>query len=522
MKIVSPKVMRSLDEQTIRAGTAGRVLMARAGRGLAKAVKDWARHAELDLPDVLFVAGKGNNGGDAFVAARILYEEGWGVKVMLAASGSEVKGDAAEALTAMVSAGLDLVECPEEQDWTNEAQEWGAVDLVVDALLGTGASGPPTGTVAAAIRRINQLQTQAWVLSVDVPSGLDGDTGRVEEPCVRADLTVTMGLPKRGLLKESALEVRGGLEAVDIGLDAAGVESALGEDGLEWNAPVELARMMPRRLRRSHKGSYGRVLVVGGCRGMSGAPAMAARGALHAGTGLVTVLTPSEITGDVASHAPELMVAAGPTNAEGILSAEVWENWRSRIKEFDALVVGPGMGQHPDVLALLRHLLRESEVPMVLDADALNALKGQPHFLDRARAPIALTPHPGEMARLFNQSVEDIQSDRAGAAAAGAECAHVTVVLKGADTVIAAPEGPVFINTSGNPGMASGGTGDVLAGMLGGLAAQGHSLLDAARLAVYLHGKAGDLAALRKTQTAMTASSLLDALPEAIRTLQLR
>lgn len=522
MKIVSPEVMRRLDEQTIQAGTSGRELMMRAGRGLADAVRDWARLAGLDSPRVLFAAGKGNNGGDAFVAARDLFEGGWSVRVVLASTRSEVKGDAAEAMQAMIASGLDLVECPGEEGWTEDAHAWGSVNLVVDALLGTGASGPPTGAVAAAIRRIHQLQSQAWVVSVDVPSGLNGDTGQVEEPCVQADVTITMGLPKRGLLMEPALDVRGGLDAVEIGLDAASVDAAEGEKGVEWNAPLELARMIPKRPRRSHKGSFGRVLVIGGSRGMSGAPAMAALGALRAGAGLVTVLTPSEIAGQVASQAPELMVAAGPTNREGGLSAHIWEDWRSRINGFDALVIGPGMGRHSDVLTLLRQMFREAKVPVVLDADALNALEGQPHWLSRSGAPIAITPHPGEMARLFGQPVDQIQSDRVGVATAAATFAQVTVVLKGADTVIAPPEGPAFINTSGNPGMASGGTGDVLAGMLGGLAAQGLSFLEASRLAVYLHGKAGDIAALRNSQMAMTATSLLDALPAAIHTLQLR
>jgi NAD(P)H-hydrate epimerase len=522
MKIVSPQVMRQLDEQTIQAGIRGRELMARAGSGLAGALRDWARYAELAAPEVLVAAGKGNNGGDAFVAARKLFEEGWSVQVLLAAKRNEVKGDAADAMQAMIASGLDLTECPGEENWAAGAQEGVSVNLVVDALLGTGASGPPAGAVAAAICRINQLQSRAWVVSVDVPSGLNGDTGQVEEPCVRADLTLTMGLPKRGLLTEPALEVRGGLELVDIGLDAASVDAAEAMDGVEWNAPLELARMIPKRPRCSHKGNFGRVLVIGGSRGMPGAPAMAALGALHAGAGLITVLTPSEIAGQVSSRAPELMVAGGPANDEGGLSVEVWQEWRSRIKGFDALVIGPGMGGHPDVSALLRQILREGEAPMVLDADALNALKGQLHWLDRTPAPIAITPHPGEMARLFGLPVDQIQSDRVGMATEAAKRADATVVLKGADTVIAPSEGPVFINTSGNPGMASGGTGDVLAGMLGGLAAQGLSFLEASRLAVYLHGKAGDIAALRHSQMAMTASSLLDALPAAVRTLQLR
>ena len=485
-------------------------------------IRRFADQAALDMPQVLFVAGKGNNGGDAFVSARELFQDGWAVQVMLAAKRSDVHGDAAEALEAMVASGLDVVECPDAGDWDDAAHPLSSVDVVVDALLGTGASGAPSGTVAAAIGRIQSLQSQAWIISVDIPSGLNGDSGQIEQPCVAADLTVTMGLPKRGLILGDAMDVRGSLECVDLGFSSERVTVAKGEDDLEWNAPGELAARIPVRARRAHKGDCGRVLVIGGSVGLSGAPALCAMGAVRAGAGLVTVLTPKEIAGEVAAHAPEVMVASGPANDEGGLSVDAWSVWRNRVDDFNAIVVGPGMGRHPDVLMFLRQLIRESEVPMILDADALNAFQGQPHWLDRARGPIAVTPHPGEMARLFGQSVEQIQSDRVGLATAAAKFSGITVVLKGADTVVAQPDGSVYINTSGNPGMASGGTGDVLAGMMAGLVAQGLDVLDAARLAVYLHGKAGDIASYRESQMAMTAPSLLNALPDALHTLRLR
>jgi NAD(P)H-hydrate epimerase len=422
----------------------------------------------------------------------------------------------------MKKAGITLRELPTKEDWDEAAKEKGWADIVVDGVLGTGGQGPARGPAVGAIQYINAQSGEALVVAVDIPSGLDGDTGAAGGAVVRADVTVAIGLPKRGLLEPAALDYVGCLEVVDIGIPA----DFIGQMDLEPDRELihwsDLKPLFPPRARAAHKGDFGHVLLMGGARGYSGAIALAARAALRSGVGLVTVLTPAGVAPVVAGASLESMVMAGAETGIGSLSAENWAEWRTRADSFDALLVGPGLTRHADSLSLVRNIIRECGVPFVLDADALSVLEGQPHWIERAKCPAVITPHPGEMARLFTQEVAEVQRDRCGVALAASRFTRATVVLKGAGTVVAQDGKPVHINMTGNPGMATGGSGDVLAGLLAGLLAQRLQPFDAARAAVYLHGRAGDMAAWRKSQAGIVAGDLVEELPYAFRDLTLR
>lgn len=522
MKLVSTEQMRELDRRTIEEfGTAGEVLMDRAGQGVAEIVRRTAEVAGFVNPLIHLFAGRGNNGGDAFAAARYLKDMGLAVEVWLAGAANEVQGDALKHLSRMKDAGVTLQELPTKEDWDAEEGRSGAA-VLVDGILGTGSSGPARGPAVGAIQYINDHAEDALVVAIDVPSGLNADTGVAEGDAVLADITATMGLPKAGLVEPSALDYVGTVEVVDIGIPEDYVAEATSAADREMVYLTDLRPLFPRRRRASHKGDYGHVLLIGGARGYTGAIAMAARAATRSGVGLVTAVVPQGIAPVVASASLETMVVAAAETTEGALSADLWGEWRNRIDDFDALLIGPGLGRSADVLMLVRSIIRDSVVPLVLDADAISVLEGQAHWVERAKCPVVITPHPGELGRLFAQEVGEIQQDRCGVALAAAKYTRATVILKGAGTVIAHEGKPVCINMTGNPGMATGGSGDVLAGLLVGLLGQKLEPFDAARAAAYLHGRAGDTAAWRKSQCGIVACDLIDEIPYVFREVSLR
>lgn len=523
MRIVTTAQMKELDRRTIEeAGTKGEVLMDRAGQGVADMVRRLTEVAGFTNPLVHLLAGRGNNGGDAFAAARHLKDMDIDVEVWLAGAANEVKGDALKHLSRMKSEDIPFEELPTKEDWDEAIRFPLGADILVDGILGTGSTGPARGPAVGAIEYLNSQSRQSLVVAIDLPSGLDGDTGTAEGEVVQADATVTMGLPKRGLLEPSALEYVGCLEVTDIGIPPEYVEQLAAESDRELIYVTDLKPLFRRRPRASHKGHYGHVLLIGGARGYAGAIALAARAAMRSGAGLVTVLTPESVAGVVAGASLESMVIGTRETEIGSLSAEVWTEWKNRIDDYDAVLVGPGLTRHEQSLALVRHVIRDCDAPLVLDADAISVLEGQPNWVERARAPTVITPHPGELARLFSQSVEEVQKDRCGVALAAARFTRATVVLKGAGTVVAKDGKPLGINLSGNPGMATGGSGDVLAGLLVGLLGQKLDPFDAARAAVYIHGRAGDNAAWRKSQAGIVAGDLVDEIPFVFRDLTLR
>ncbi len=491
--LLTAEEMRGREAEAERAGVSARELMERAGRALADEA------LRLAAPEGRFavLCGPGNNGGDGLVAARHLALAGRQVAVVLLAEPSALKAESQanlEALTAMggsLAGGL--------QDFTPRRG-----DLAVDALLGTGLNRAPEGALADAIHSLWKWRAVGVrVLAADIPSGLASDTGVPFRPAVQADATVAFGALKVGEALEPGASLCGDVSVADIGLapEDSPVMLLEEEDARGW---------LPERRPDSHKGTYGHLLVIAGSRGKSGAAALAGLAALRSGVGLCTVATPDDALSDVLTHAPELMGVGlddekplGPMHLERLL--EVAEGK-------DVLLLGPGIARGKKTHQLIAELLERFPGPVVLDADGLNALSGRLDVLRSAQGPLVLTPHPGEMARLSGLSVAEIQADRVTVARDFARAHRVVLVLKGARTVVALPDGRARVNPTGNPGMATGGAGDVLSGVCGALLAQGLAPADAASVAVYAHGLAGDLEEEWRGQLGLVASDLLSGL----------
>jgi len=507
--------MRRVDQRAVRElGIPGATLMENAGRGAAERIVATLPSLGLGRRGVrvVIVCGKGGNGGDGFVVARHLKRAGHRVQVFLVAVPDELRGDAAGKYRELAPRGIRVHVLG---DAAPLARALGDAELVVDALLGTGARGVPGPAIARAIGLINNAGRP--VVALDAPSGLPADGEPPEGPVVRAALTTTFAGVKRGLVVGQGPDHAGRVEVVDIGVPAD--EVARGIDTFVLEA-ADVAAHFPPRARDGHKGDYGHLLLVAGSVGKTGAAALAARAAMRAGAGLVTVATAAAAQPAVAALLLEAMSEPLPQTEAGSVALKARERLNDLVQRRDALAVGPGLGLDEDTQALARALVFESERPCVVDADALSALAG--HLARLAGAPAArcLTPHPGEMARMLGVSIADVQRDRIRTVRQFATEWAVYVVLKGAVSVIGAPDGTVLLNPTGNPGMASGGTGDVLTGVLGAFLARGLAPADALASAVYLHGLAGDIAAARQGQESLIASDVIDALPAAFATLR--
>lgn len=509
LPVFTAEEMRRLDRRAVEElGLPGGVLMEHAGRGAAEAIRAWlAARGRRRGARVVLLCGKGGNGGDGFVAARWLARHGMRPSVWLAAPPEEVGGDAGRKLTALRHAGIRPRRVEDE---AAVAADLARADVVVDALLGTGARGAPEGVVARLIELINASGRP--VVALDIPSGLPADGGAPPGAAVRAALTVTFAGLKRGLVTEPGRSWAGRVQVVDIGLPAAEVSRGIRTFLLE---AADVARLLPPRAADTHKGHYGHLLIVAGSLGKTGAAALAARAAMRSGAGLVTVATAASQQPVVASLVLEAMTESLPETPARSVGAKALETIAELAARRDAVALGPGLGLDPETQAVAREVVRAIRRPMVVDADALTALATHLDVLAAAPAPRCLTPHPGEMARLLGTSTAEIQRDRLAAARTTAARTGAWVVLKGAVSVIADPGGDVFLNPTGNPGMASGGTGDVLTGMVGAFLARGFEPSAALQAAVYLHGRAGDLAAARLGQEALIASDLIETLPAA-------
>jgi ADP-dependent NAD(P)H-hydrate dehydratase / NAD(P)H-hydrate epimerase len=488
--LLTAEEMRACEAEAGLAGISTRELMERAGRALAD------RALQMGAPEGRFavLCGPGNNGGDGLVAARHLAQGGRQVLVVLLADTKGLKGDSRANLDALNKMGGSAAGALE--DFAP-----GPGDVAIDALLGTGLNRAPEGALADAIHALWKWRAVGVrVLSADLPSGLASDTGVAFRPAVQADATVAFGALKVGEALEPGASLCGEVELADIGLapDDAPVVLLEEEDVRGW---------LPQRRPDSHKGTYGHLLVIAGSRGKSGAAALAGLGALRSGVGLCTVATPDNALSDVLGHAPELMGLGLDDNKPlGLLHLDAL---LEAAEGKDALVLGPGIARGKKTHQLIAHLLERFPGPVVLDADALNALAGRLEVLRAAQGPLVLTPHPGEMARLSGLSVAEIQSNRVAVARDFARAHRVVLVLKGARTVVALPDGRARINPTGNPGMATGGSGDVLSGICGALLAQGLAPADAASTAVYAHGLAGDLEQEWRGDLGLIASDLL-------------
>ena len=507
--------MRSLDQRAMgELRIPGATLMENAGRGAAERIL--AALPTLGLPRrrvrVVILSGKGGNGGDGFVVARWLKRAGHRVQVFLLAAPGDLRGDPALKYHELARAGVRVQVAGDEATLAGALAD---ADLVVDALLGTGARGAPAPALSRAIELINAAGRP--VVALDIPSGLSADGAAPEGPVVRAALTPTFAGIKRGLLVGRGPEVAGRVEVVDIGVPPAEVSRGIDTFLIE---AADVARHFPSRPRESHKGSYGHVLLVAGSIGKTGAAALAARAAMRSGAGLVTVATAASAQPVVASLLLEAMSEPLPETGVGSVSLKARERIGELLETRDALALGPGLGLDEDTQALARALVVESRRPCVVDADALSALVGHLERLRDAPAARCLTPHPGEMARMLGVSVAEVQRDRIATARRFATAFAAHVVLKGATSVIATPDGTVLLNPTGNPGMASGGTGDVLTGVLGAFLARGLAPADALASAVYLHGLAGDIAAARQGEESLIAGDVIDALPAAFASLR--
>jgi len=520
MKILTAEQMREADRLTTeRYGVASLQLMENAGAAVADYL--WTTCPSLPTSEVIVLCGKGNNGGDGFVVARRLRERGASPRVFLFADPSTLRGDAAINLKSWQEEKGELCVVTGKAEWDSACDAVAYGEIIVDALLGTGLKGPVEGLLAIVIEDVNKLAhgKRPFVLSVDMPSGLPSGAEDYGGPVIRADATVTFTAPKVGQLFAPRADCVGKLVVRQIGTPPALLES---DPSLKshWLEPLEFRELPLARKRDAHKGSFGHALIVAGSVGKSGAAVLAGRAALRVGAGLVTVATPVDVQPIVASGMPELMTV--PLVATEVGSAGMGNLDYGRFEELtrdkSALAMGPGLSQNHETQQFIRDALQKISLPLILDADGLNAFAGQPDELGSRKTPLlALTPHPGEMARLLGVTAQDVQARRLDIALETAARWNAYVILKGFHTILATPDGRSFVNTTGNPGMATAGTGDVLTGMLAGLTAE----LGTERweyvlgLGVYLHGLAGDLAAARVGEAPLVASDVIESLPEA-------
>ncbi|MDR3566047.1 MAG: NAD(P)H-hydrate dehydratase [Negativicutes bacterium] len=514
MKVATAAEMREIDRKAIfECGMPGAALMESAGGEVAWKVGELLGGAAGKR--VVIFAGRGNNGGDGFVVARRLANQGAKIKLFLLGTKEAVAGDARIYLDVLLNTGTEIMELTSERDWDKVKIAIAFADCLVDALVGTGFHGEADGELAELITIINSAEK--LVVAMDVPSGIDADTGQVRGVAIKASHTVTFALAKPGLLFQPGAHHAGVVAVADIGIPA----SVLASSDIRQNMITAgmVRQVLPVRQPWAHKGSCGRVLVVAGSQGFTGAAALAANAAVRAGAGLVTLGVAASLQPIMAGKLTEVMTRPLPETAWGALGLDAAPYIQKLVETCDVLAMGPGLGRDEEAAEVVRETVRSACCPLVLDADALNALVGNTEILLESEALAVLTPHPGELARLTGLGVDIINADRLTAARDAAGEWGCIVVLKGPGTVVAFPDGEVFINTTGNAGMATGGTGDVLTGVITALIAQGLSSHDAAVAGVYIHGLAGDIAA-RQGIVGMSAGDLLQAIPAAIHSLQ--
>jgi hydroxyethylthiazole kinase-like uncharacterized protein yjeF len=514
MRILNTAQMREADRFTIEdIGIPSLVLMENAGRQVVAAME--VAYEEQLNGRVAVLCGRGSNGGDGFVVARTLLQRGIDAVVFVLGSLADVRGDARTNLDILGRLGATVVEINDEQSWELHFSEISQCTLIVDAIFGTGLKTAVAGMMETVFADVNASDIPT--VAIDLPSGLSADTPHLVGDCIHASMTVTLAAPKLPLILPPGETHAGDIVIADIGIPHEVVEGLEGPH-VELLTPEQLRELVEPRAADSHKGDFGRVTVVAGSRGKTGAALLAAMGALRSGAGLVTVATPSSCLPIVASMAPELMTEPLAEAEEGTLAAAAID----RVLEMnqDVIACGPGIGRMPGVAEFVRALLDRATVPLVLDADAITVLAADPgRLVGKEERDVIITPHPGEMARLIGADVDDVQANRLQVATDFATTHRVYVVLKGHRTLIATPEGRVFINPTGNAGMATGGTGDLLTGMIAAWLAQILDAEAACRLAVFLHGVAGDIAEAEHGQVAMTATDVLGHLGDALNTL---
>lgn len=513
MKLATPKQMNDIDSFAInKHGIPGITLMENAAGRVAEAVAA-ELGGRLEGKRILVVAGKGNNGGDAFAAARIMDAAGARVSLFLFADPGGIAGDAATNYERLSNTGVRLVQISGAEIPASLVSGLADAELVVDGLFGTGFRGKPEGVLKEAITAVNNSGKK--VVSIDIPSGVNGETGEVPDVCIKADITVTFCLPKAGMLLYPGCEHVGRLDVVDIGIPGEAVERA----GIKWHVidRETVKGKLPRRFNESNKGDYGRVFIITGSTGMTGSGCLSANAAMRSGAGLVYAGVPAGLAAIYCIKLTEPIIIPLEDKGSGVLSYTAAESIMKTLEKMDAAAIGPGLSMNSDIGKIVGKVVRECTCPLVIDADGLNALAGDVSVLAEKKAEIVLTPHPGEMARLTGLTISEIQRDRPAAALELSKRYGVIVVLKGSRTVVALPDGSLYVNVTGNPGMASAGAGDVLTGIISALAGQGMKASDAAMAGVYLHGLAGDMAAAKKGMHGIIAGDIIEMLPYAIK-----
>jgi ADP-dependent NAD(P)H-hydrate dehydratase / NAD(P)H-hydrate epimerase len=514
MYLVSADEMREMDRLTMESfGVPGRILMENAGKGATEVFL--STFPDLSGSRIGIVAGRGNNGGDGFVIARYLAQKGLRVTLFLLADRNDVSGDAETNLYLTDLLKIPVIEIKHMDSFNAGKAEMTAQDIWIDAIFGTGLNSDVRGYFKEIIDFINHRGRP--VFSVDIPSGLNADTGKAGGVCIQAHTTATFAFPKIGHILYPGAKYTGKLHVVDIGIPPH-IADRVAPARYLLNA-AKIKESLSPRSPEAHKGSTGHLMVVSGSTGKTGAAALTAVSAMRSGAGLVTLGIPKGLNRVAETLVLEAMTLPLPENGEGFLGESAYDEIIKQLSGKQCLAVGPGIGTEPETVRLVHRLIKNCRIPMVIDADGLNNIAGHTETLKTAGAPVVITPHPGEMARLMDTSVRQIQEDRIGAAKDFASAHAVHVVLKGARTVISHPDGTVYVNLTGNPGMASGGMGDVLTGVIAGFMTQGYTPRAAARTGVYLHGAAADTLAETMGPVGFLAGDVMNTIPGEIKKL---
>jgi hydroxyethylthiazole kinase-like uncharacterized protein yjeF len=509
MKVATAEQMQELDRKAIEIyQIPGIVLMENAGRGAAEVITN--AFPDLQKKRIAIVAGKGNNGGDGFVIGRHLLNKGIPIKVFLLTESKSLRGDAETNYQIFSRMKGEVISIPSSKDYQKVKKDLEKFDLLIDGIFGTGLDAEVRGYYREVIDHLNTLKKP--IVAIDIPSGLAANTGKPLGTAIRASLTITFGLPKVGHLISPGIDYVGEVKVIDIGIPKSLVDEEKIQTYLLEEEEIRKWLSIPRRL-DTHKGDYGHLLVIAGSVGKTGAAAMACEAALRMGAGLVTLAIPKSLNAIMEMKLTEVMTEPLPETPKQTLSLRAFNSLLRLCEKKRAVIIGPGIGTFKETQSLILKLIKTLDIPIILDADGLTALSTQPKTLPAANRSLILTPHPGEMARLINSTVKEVQEDRIGVSRKFSQSNHVHLVLKGFRTLIATPKGEVFINPTGNPGMASGGTGDVLTGMIGGLICQGFDILTSLQISVYLHGLVGDKVAQEVGEKSLVATDIIEKIP---------
>ena len=509
MKVATTEQMQELDRKSIEVfRIPGIVLMENAGRGAAEVIAQ--AFPDIQKKKIAIIAGKGNNGGDGFVIARYFLNQGVSVKVFLLTDPKSLRGDAETNFNIFHHMKGEIIPVPSSKDYQKVKKSLEHFDLLIDGIFGTGLDAEVRGYYREVIDHLNTLQKP--IVAIDIPSGLDANTGKPLGTAIRAFLTVTFGLPKVGHLISPGSDYVGTLKVIDIGIPRRLVEEEKIQTHLLEDEEIRRWLSIPRQP-DTHKGDYGHLLVIAGSVGKTGAAAMACEAALRMGAGLVTLAIPKSLNPIMEVKLTEVMTEPLPETPKQTLSLRAFNAILRLCENKRAVIIGPGIGTYKETQSLVLKLIKTLDLPIILDADGLTSLTAQPKTLLATKQPLILTPHPGEMARLIRSTPKEVQEDRIGVSRNFSQSHHVYLILKGHRTLIATPKGEIFINPTGNPGLASGGTGDVLTGMIGGLICQGFDILSSLQISVYLHGLAGDAVAQELGEKSLVATDLIKKIP---------